>query len=140
MGYQLKIQCYIQEYLRAKYPNKKKRKIKNTIKYYSKNDTEFKRNKETFFILMFILCTFMPYMFIGRAMFMYHYFPTLPFVMLAIVALMKAITEKIKTDTVYIFYTLLIIVVFFVFYPITSGIVTTNEYIDALKWLSSWVF
>ena len=102
--------------------------------------TIFKRNKETFFILMFILCTFMPYMFIGRAMFMYHYFPTLPFVMLAIVALMKAITEKIKTDTVYIFYTLLIIVVFFVFYPITSGIVTTNEYIDALKWLSSWVF
>lgn len=102
--------------------------------------TLFKREKESAFILIFALCTFLPYVFIGRTMFMYHYFPTLPFVMLAIVALIKWITEKIKNNSFYIFYVLLVIVIFFVFYPVTSGIVTTNDYIDSLKWLSSWIF
>jgi len=99
-----------------------------------------KREKETFFIAVMILCSFVPYIFIGRAMFMYHYFPTLPFVMLAIVAFIKWITEKMKTNMFYIFYIALVIVIFLVFYPITSGMLTTTDYIDSLKWLSSWIF
>ena len=102
--------------------------------------TVFKREKESIFILIFILCNFIPYVFIGRAMFMYHYFPTLPFVMLAIVGLVKWITEKIKNNSFYLFYTLLVIIIFFVFYPVVSGMVTTNDYIDSLKWLTSWKF
>ena len=102
--------------------------------------TVFKRDRETRFILIFILCTFLPYMFIGRVMFMYHFFPTLPFVMLAIVSLIKWITEKMKSNSFYIFYLLLVVIIFFVFFPVTSGMQTTNEYVDALKWLSSWIF
>ena len=102
--------------------------------------TIIKRESHNFFILVFILCTFVPYIFIGRAMFMYHYFPTLPFIMLAIVSLVKWITEKIKSNSFYIFYVALVIVIFFVFYPIVSGMITTSDYINALKWLSSWVF
>ena len=56
------------------------------------------RKREDFFITVFMLCSFIPYIFIGRAMFMYHYFPTLPFVMLAIVSVMKYITEKYETN------------------------------------------
>lgn len=99
-----------------------------------------KRKKEMLFILMFIICCFMPYIFIDRAMFMYHYFPILPFIMLAIVALVKWITDKLKNNSFYIFYIALVILLFFVFYPVTSGMVTTTDYIDSLKWLSSWVF
>lgn len=102
--------------------------------------TIIKREDYNFFITAFILCTFVPYIFIDRAMFMYHYFPTLPFIMLAIVSLIKWITEKIKSNSFYIFYTLLVIIIFFVFYPVVSGMITTTEYIDALKWLSSWIF
>lgn len=100
----------------------------------------FKRKKETLFALVFIACCFVPYIFIDRAMFMYHYFPTLPFIMLAIVALVKWITEKLQNNSFYIFYVALVILLFFVFYPITSGMVTTTDYIDSLKWLSSWMF
>ena len=98
------------------------------------------REKETFFIVIFTLCTFLPYIFIGRSMFMYHYFPTLPFIMLAIVAFIKWISEKIKTNSFYVFYIALVVVIFFVFYPVSSGMITTTNYIDALKWLSSWIF
>ena len=73
-------------------------------------------------------------------MFMYHFFPTLPFMMLAIVSLVKWITEKMKNNSFYIFYIALVILLFIIFYPVVSGMVTTSDYIDSLKWLSSWIF
>lgn len=99
-----------------------------------------KRKKETLFIIVFIACCFLPYVFIGRVMFMYHYFPTLPFMMLAIVAFMKWITDKFKSNSFYLFYVGLIVLLFFIFYPVVSGMLTTSDYIDSLKWLSSWIF
>lgn len=99
-----------------------------------------KRNKKHLFILLFILCTWLPYLFIGRDMFMYHYFPTLPFVMLAIVAFINWITGKIKSNMIYILYIIAVIFFFFAFYPVISGMLTTTDYIDSLKWLSSWIF
>lgn len=99
-----------------------------------------KRKKEMLFILIFILCCFLPYVFIGRVMFMYHYFPTLPFIMLAIVAFIKWITERLKNNSFYIFYIALVILLFFIFYPVASGLITTSDYIDSLKWFSSWIF
>lgn len=107
---------------------------------YTLINTIMKREKETAFILVFILCTFLPYIFIGRAMFLYHYFPTLPFLMLAIVAFIRWISEKLKTNSFYVFYVALVVVVFFVFYPVSSGMITSSNYIDSLKWLSSWIF
>lgn len=98
------------------------------------------RKKENLFILVFILCTYLPYALIGRVMFMYHFFPTLPFMMLAIVSLVKWITEKMKNNSFYIFYIALVILLFIIFYPVVSGMVTTSDYIDSLKWLSSWIF
>lgn len=99
-----------------------------------------KRNKECLFILTFILCTWLPYLFIDRAMFMYHFFPTLPFIMLAIVALVKWITEKIKSNSFYIFYVAVVILLFFIFYPVISGMFTSEDYINSIKWLSTWIF
>ena len=99
-----------------------------------------KRKKEYLFILLFIACTWLPYLFIGRDMFMYHYFPTLPFVMLAIVAFIRWLTHKIKSNMIYILYIIAVIFFFLVFYPVISGMLTTSDYINSLKWLSSWIF
>ena len=96
--------------------------------------------KEDLFILAFILCCFLPYVFIGRVMFMYHYFPVLPFLMLAIVALIKMITEKIKNNSFYLFYVAIVILLFICFYPVVSGMMTTTDYIDSLRWFDSWYF
>ena len=98
------------------------------------------KDKSSILLLIFILSTFIPYVFIGRLMFMYHYFITLPFVMLAIVSLIKWITEKTKNDHVYYGYIALIIIMFIVFYPIVSGMPVGDEYINSLKWLPRWYF
>ena len=99
-----------------------------------------KKNRESLLILIFILCTFIPYIFIGRIMFMYHYFITLPFVMLGIVGFIKWLGEKFKTDKIYYLYISLVILLFIIFYPVISGMVIGEDYITSLKWLSSWTF
>ncbi len=99
-----------------------------------------KKNKENLFIIVLILCTWLPYLFIGRAMFMYHFFPTLPFIMLAIVSFIKWITKKIGDNSFYIFYVAVVILLFAIFYPVVSGVVTTSDYVDSIKWLSTWIF
>ena len=99
-----------------------------------------KKDKTSIFLLIFILSTVVPYIFIGRLMFMYHYFITLPFIMLGIVLFIKWITEKLKNDKVYYGYIALIIFTFILFYPITSGMPVSSEYVESLKWLSTWTF
>lgn len=99
-----------------------------------------KRNKEHGFIVLFILCTWLPYLFIGRAMFLYHFFPTLPFLMLAVVAFIKFISEKLKNNSFMVFYIAVVILLFTYFYPAVSGVPTSNEYLETLRWFSTWYF
>lgn len=99
-----------------------------------------KRDKENGYIVLFILCSWLPYLFIGRVMFMYHFFPTLPFWILAIVSLMKFLTEKIKNNSVYVFYIAVVILFFTYFYPAVSGMPVSNKYLDTLLWFKSWYF
>jgi dolichyl-phosphate-mannose--protein O-mannosyl transferase len=99
-----------------------------------------KKNMNSVFLLVFILSTYVPYIFVGRLMFMYHFFITLPFIMLGIVSLIKWITEKVKNNRVYYGYIILIITLFIIFYPVISGKPTTNEYVESLRWLPRWYF
>ena len=99
-----------------------------------------KRDKDHILLLIFILSTFIPYVFIGRLMFMYHYFITLPFIMLGIVAFIKWITEKTNNNKTYYGYIFLIIFMFIIFYPIVSALPVSNDYIESLKWLPHWYF
>ena len=71
---------------------------------------------------------------------MYHYFITLPFIMLGIVSFIKWITEKIKNNRIYYGYIILIVITFFVFYPVVSGMPISDDYVESLKWLSHWYF
>lgn len=98
------------------------------------------RRKETLYIVLFIACTWLPYVFIGRIMFMYHYFPVLPFIMLANVALIKWLTDLIDDNSIYYFYIGVVILFFIYFFPIISGTVKTAEFIDKFKWFKSWFF
>ncbi len=99
-----------------------------------------RKKKELLFILVFILCNWLPYVLIGRVMFLYHYFPTLPFIMLAIVAFIRWVTEKFKSNAIYYFYIAIVILFFILFYPVISGMLTSSEYIESLKWFSTWIF
>ena len=95
---------------------------------------------ENVFLIVMMLALFLPYAFIGRVMFMYHYFPVLPFLMLGIVALLKFLHEKFKNIWIIGIYIAVVIILFGWFYPVVSGSSMPETYIDSLKWLSTWYF
>ena len=95
---------------------------------------------EYWFLIIAILSMMMSYVGIDRIMFLYHYFPVLPFVMLTIVAFIKWICDKTKYDIAIYIFIAVIIIVFVQFYPIYSGFPTSLQYIKELQWLKTWIW
>lgn len=94
-------------------------------------------------ILILIATTWLCYIFIGRIMFLYHYFITLPFVMLALAGLINFLDDKIKIKNIRFIIPLFLIVIivsFTYFFPVVSGYRVDKEYIKNTKWLKSWVY
>lgn len=99
-----------------------------------------KHKTEDWFIIIAIISMFMPYIGITRIMYLYHYFPILPFAMLSIVAFFKFICDKINNNIPIYIFLLTALVVFVMFYPIYSGLPVKNEYLESLKWLKTWIW
>ena len=86
------------------------------------------------------LCLYLPYTMIGRCMFLYHYFPVLPFVMLALVYFLKEMTEKTKQKWIIPIYLGIVILIFLYFFPVVSGIPMKESAIQNRMWLPTWYF
>lgn len=111
------------------------------IKHIIKKD--FEKIKAPGILLTVIATTFLSYIFVGRIMFLYHYFITLPFVMLALAGLINFIDDfarKHKFKFVIPIFSIIIITFFIYFFPVVSGYRVSKEYIDNTKWLKTWIY
>ena len=92
------------------------------------------------FIVVVFMFSWLPYVFIGRATYIYHYYLSVPLVCLAITYFINRYWHKPvgKVATIVIFATT--VAMFLAFYPVISGAPTPTEYIHNLKWFSSWYF
>jgi dolichyl-phosphate-mannose--protein O-mannosyl transferase len=100
-----------------------------------------KKNKEGLILIIMILATWITYALIGRIMFIYHFFITLPFMMLTIVFMVNKIIEyKEKFKIIIPIFTVIFLLFFIYFYPVYSGMPVTKEYIENTQWLDSWYY
>lgn len=99
-----------------------------------------KKELESILLLIIILSLWLPYIFIGRVMFLYHYFPVVPFITLAVVKLLKDLEEKTKKTYIVPIYLSLVVLFFIIYYPVISGLPVSKHYIDTLKLFESWYF
>ena len=99
-----------------------------------------KKNGKSLFLLVAILSLYIPFMFIGRIMFLYHYFPVLPFLYLAITNFFYQINKNSKKDWLMLVYMFLVIIFFIVYYPIVSGTTISNDYKENTKLFDSWIY
>jgi len=90
------------------------------------------------FIVVVFFFSWLPYVFISRVTFMYHFYPSVPFLCLASAYLVNQYwhTKAGKIATVVFF--VAVVALFVVFYPVTSGVPTSASYLDKLKWFPSW--
>lgn len=98
------------------------------------------RKFKYWFLIIPIISMMASYVGIDRIMFLYHYFPVLPFVMLTIVAFIKWIGDITKHDFLIYIFVAVIIIVFIQFYPIYSGFPTSYKYLKDLQWLKTWIW
>ncbi len=92
-------------------------------------------------ILIAILSQFVPWLFIGRILFAYHYFPTILFLVFAITYLMNDMFTRRRRGyrlAVYGF-TGCAVALYALFYPALTGLYMPLWYSQAfLRWLPSW--
>lgn len=97
----------------------------------------------TLYVLVIaFLSQYLPWVLVPRSMYMYHYFASVPFIILATAWWIGRTGKKNpKITTVLIVIYLVAALAFFImFYPYASGALTSTEWLDAMKWFPSKVF
>ena len=103
----------------------------------------FKQNKTARFLCISFLAQFLPWTLISRCTFLYHYFPSVPFLVLMIGFTMAQMHKKIRPQIFYplcVGYCAAVIAMFVMFYPVITGTPVSGEYVNTyLKRMDSWV-
>lgn len=99
-----------------------------------------KRDELSLLLVTIILTMWLPYVFVNRIMYLYHYFPVLPFLFLLIVNFLKDLSEKVKLKYLIPSYLLLCVIFFVLYFPVISGIQCNDTYKDKLKVFDTWYF
>lgn len=102
----------------------------------------FKTKSSTgFIILVGFLAALLPWVLVTRCVFAYHYYPSIPFLILAIVYTAQLIIKKYNSgEKMIVVYVALCIFLFILFMPVLTGFTTESGYVRLLQWLPSWYF
>ncbi|HWS30652.1 MAG TPA: phospholipid carrier-dependent glycosyltransferase [Clostridia bacterium] len=100
-----------------------------------------KYEKGMFVLIVGACANYLPWVLVTRCTFIYHYFATVPFILLLTVYLIKDMDER-KPHLRYVKWAWLTVAVllFALFYPALSGVEVSKNYISMLEWLPSWTF
>jgi dolichyl-phosphate-mannose-protein mannosyltransferase len=95
---------------------------------------------ESAFILSAFLGLYLPYVFVGRQMFIYHYYYAVPFMILSIIFMLKDIRKYFPKYAKYSFlYFGIVVFLFLAYYPVLSGYEIPKTYLNyALRWFPGW--
>jgi 4-amino-4-deoxy-L-arabinose transferase-like glycosyltransferase len=101
-----------------------------------------RKSLDALFILFAFLGLYLPYVFIGRLMFIYHFYYAVPFLMLAIVYMFRDGMQRFAiVGKLFWVYLAIVVGLFLAFYPVLSGYEVEKSYVDTwLRWSSGWWF
>lgn len=98
------------------------------------------RDHVAVFLVFAYLVQYVPWMLVPRCTFSYHYFPSIPFVVLILVYVMVQLWNRDKKWGKWItVYLAAAFCLFLLFYPVLSGQPVTESFVhDGLRWMSEW--
>ena len=87
------------------------------------------------YILISFMAQFLPWVLVPRGTYIYHYFASIPFLILSITLLFNAIPEKFERwkRVAVILYLVLVLFCFVFLYPYASGIPVSVKWLEAVK-------
>lgn len=121
--------------------------LKIRKRYAARTTQELLSRKKEISLLVFVFIglatNFMPWVLVSRSMFIYHYFASLPFIMIFTVYIWQQLCKHYGKKVYYYMagFFVLALILFIMFYPLWSGMEVTQKYVnDYLKWLPTWYF
>ena len=94
---------------------------------------------DVIFLLAAYAAQYLPWIFVYRATFIYHYFPSVPFVVLLITLMFKAYITP-KYPKLMWAYPTLVLGLFILFLPVLSGAPVSVDFVQTfLRWFHAWV-
>jgi len=94
------------------------------------------RDRDLAFLFVAFGAQFFPWTMITRLTWIYHYFPSVPFVVLIAVWVFK---YCVRSRKIAIGYTVVTVALFALFYPVLSGMAIDMDYVRSfLEWLPRW--
>ncbi|MFZ5973959.1 MAG: phospholipid carrier-dependent glycosyltransferase [Bacillota bacterium] len=92
-------------------------------------------------VLVALASSFLPWVLVTRATFIYHYFASVPFIILATVYLIRYIERRYpRFKWAVMVYLILVAIVFVFFYPAMSGMAVPGWYAHLQEIMPSWAF
>jgi dolichyl-phosphate-mannose-protein mannosyltransferase len=92
------------------------------------------------FIAVVFFFSWLPYVFISRLTYIYHFYLAMPFFCLASAYLINRYWHTRAGKIVTVVFFASVVIMFIVFYPVISGMPVSTSWIHKLKWLSGWFF
>ncbi len=100
-----------------------------------------RKEKTAAFIAAAWIAQLLPWVFVKRVVFEYHYFPASVFLVLALAYLFSLIKDRKHGKAVIISFTAVSVVLFLLFYPVISGQPASRvPYSSWVSWLPTWPF
>ncbi|MFH1367023.1 MAG: phospholipid carrier-dependent glycosyltransferase [Patescibacteria group bacterium] len=97
------------------------------------------RDRKINLLLLIFLTHFLPFIFIKRSLFLYHFLPAAPFLWLIFIYLLNDHWQKNKRNKVIITgYLLLVFFSFIFFWPVLTGQEISQDTLNLRAWLPSW--
>lgn len=99
------------------------------------------RDRNAAFLSVGYLSQYVPWFFVTRTVFIYHYFPSVPFITIMLGYSIHRIVQKHPSLKIAAYvYTACTIGLFILFYPVLAGKGISPDFaVRWLKWLDSWV-
>jgi len=102
-----------------------------------------KRDRTAAFLLIGYLAQYLPWFFVTRITFIYHYFPSVAFVTLMIAYSFLQLKKKLPAQVfpvLTVLYGAAVFILFLLFYPVLSGQAVDASFVDHwLRWFPGWV-
>ncbi|OCT16787.1 hypothetical protein A8709_08460 [Paenibacillus pectinilyticus] len=103
----------------------------------------FKRKDRGMFVVLVAFASqYLPWIFVKRLTFIYHFFAMVPFLILCLVYVIQYGIEYRKWNKQLVYaYFAVVFLLFVMFYPALSGMEVSRHYVDTcLRWFSTWLF
>lgn len=97
-------------------------------------------NLAVYTLVIGFMSQYLPWVLVPRSMYMYHYFASVPFIILATAWVLSLIKNRKRLRILMAIYLVMALGFFILYYPYASGMLTSTQWLDAGKWLPRLLF